>query len=61
MYENKCMIVLFGEHLVFLGLELQTASPEGTKGLEKKVKELPEKKRFVCFEDVGEDDKKMSN
>ena len=41
-------------------LGITNSSSEGTKGLEKKVKELPEKK-FVCFEDVGEDDKKMSN
>ena len=32
MYENKCIIVLFGEHLVFLRLELQTAPPKEQKG-----------------------------
>ena len=35
MYENMCMIVLFGEHLVFLRLELQTARPKEQKGSKK--------------------------
>ena len=60
MYENKCMIVLFGEHLVFLRLELQTAPSKEQKGSRKKWRSYLRKK-FVCFEDVGEDDKKMSN
>ena len=37
-----------------------TNSSQGTKGLEKKAEEAPLEK-VVCFEDVGEDDKKMSN
>ena len=35
MYENKCMIVLFGEHLVFLRMELQTAPPKEQRAREK--------------------------